>query len=154
MKNLILLALALFLFVSCNNSSDEIAFLKEQVSSLQYQNEQLCSENTKLKKQLETLVSPKEDNSIQQIGRWLDNRPGSDKHIIIIFKNLKTKKYFIKHTFGDGSSDLKEARFTKHKGLNRYEPINNEHNEYCIVEKNGDLSMWSQNGKFATYPNY
>ena len=107
-----------------------------------------------LKKQLKILKSPKNNSDIQQIGRWLDNRPGSDKHIITIFKNLKTKKYFIKDSFGDGSSDIEEARLLNHKGLKRYEAINNEHNEYCIVEKNGDLSMWSQNGKFATFSNY
>ena len=125
-----------------------------QVSSLQHQNELLSSENANLKKQLKILKSPKNNSDIQQIGRWLDNRPGSDKHIITIFKNLKTKKYFIKDSFGDGSSDIEEARLLNHKGLKRYEAINNEHNEYCIVEKNGDLSMWSQNGKFATFSNY
>ena len=122
------------------------------LSDLQFhQNELLSSENANLKKQLKILKSPKNNSDIQQIGRWLDNRPGSDKHIITIFKNLKTKKYFIKDSFGDGSSDIEEARLLNHKGLKRYEAINNEHNEYCIVEKNGDLSMWSQNGKFATF---
>lgn len=139
---------------SCNNSSKEITSLKEQVSSLQYENELLSAENAKLKKKLEKKTSSKSNSDIQQLGRWLDNRPGSDKHIITIFKNLKTKKYYIQDTFGDGSSNVEEARLLNHKGLKRYEAINNEHNEYCIVEKNGDLSMWSQNGKFATYPNY
>ena len=114
---------------ACKKSSTEIASLKDQVSSLQHQNELLSSENANLKKQLKILKSPKNNSDIQQIGRWLDNRPGSDKHIITIFKNLKTKKYFIKDSFGDGSSDIEEARLLNHKGLKRYEAINNEHNE-------------------------
>ena len=144
MKKLFLLSMMLLSLAACKKSSTEIASLKDQVSSLQHQNELLSSEN----------ANPKNNSDIQQIGRWLDNRPGSDKHIITIFKNLKTKKYFIKDSFGDGSSDIEEARLLNHKGLKRYEAINNEHNEYCIVEKNGDLSMWSQNGKFATFSNY
>ena len=154
MKKLFLLSMMLLSLAACKKSSTEIASLKDQVSSLQHQNELLSSENANLKKQLKILKSPKNNSDIQQIGRWLDNRPGSDKHIITIFKNLKTKKYFIKDSFGDGSSDIEEARLLNHKGLKRYEAINNEHNEYCILEKNGDLSMWSQNGKFATFSNY
>ena len=142
MKKLFLLSMMLLSLAACKKSSTEIASLKDQVSSLQHQNELLSSENANLKKQSKILKSPK------------NNRPGSDKHIITIFKNLKTKKYFIKDSFGDGSSDIEEARLLNHKGLKRYEAINNEHNEYCIVEKNGDLSMWSQNGKFATFSNY
>lgn len=90
MKNF-LLSMMLLSLAACKKSSTEIASLKDQVSSLQHQNELLSSENANLKKQLKILKSPKNNSDIQQIGRWLDNRPGSDKHIITIFKNLKTK---------------------------------------------------------------
>lgn len=154
MKKSFLLLTVLIFLASCNNSTNEVSFLKEQISSLQYQNELLCAENAKLKKQIEKGISSKSKSDIQQLGRWLDNRSGSDKHTITIFKDLKTKKYFIQDTFGDGSSSIEEARQLNHKGLTRYEAIDNIHNEYCLVEKNGDLSMWSQNGKFATFSNY
>lgn len=154
MKKSFLLLIVLVFITSCNNSTNEISFLKEQISSLQYQNELLCAENAKLKKQIEKGKSSKSSTDIQQLGRWLDNRPGCDKHIITIFKDLKTKKYFIQDTFGDGSSNIEEARQLNYKGLKRYEAIDNIHNEFCLIEKNGDLSMWSQNGKFAIFPNY
>lgn len=150
-NQLLFIALSICI-ISCTNSQPDS--IKQDIAALQQQNDSLKHENDKLKEQLNVCIYGDPNKDIQQIGRWSDNRPGSENHILTIFKNLKTGKFYIKDEFSDGSSNVEEARPLNHKGLKRYEPINNIHNEYCIVEKNGDLSMWSQNGLFAIFPNF
>ena len=133
--------------VSCENDDS-----KRRESFLMSQINELRAENIYLKGQLEDLKKGKqesEQSSIEKIGRWFDNRPGADTQLILN-KDLKSKKYYLISKFSDGSTSKDEVRVTKEKGLVRFQVINTDHVEWYIIEKNGDLSMYSQNGKFAT----
>lgn len=132
---------------SCENDDS-----KRRESFLMNQINELRAENIYLKGQLEDLKKEKqesEQSNIEKIGRWLDNRPGADTQLILN-KDLKSKKYYLISKFSDGSTSKDEVKVTKEKGLVRFQIINTDHVEWYIIEKNGDLSMYSQNGKFAT----
>lgn len=146
-KNIFVLCL-LFILSSCGDNSEKkfmqltIEHQKDVISTLQEENNQL---KTKLAvyKEVETSAN------VQKIGRWLDTRPGADTQIFLN-RDLKTKKYYMIHKFKDGSSSNEEVRVTKEKGLTKFQIIDSDHVEWFIIEKNGNLSMHSQNGKFAT----
>lgn len=148
-KILFLIPCAIFL-ISCGNGDAKI-----REANLMNQINKLTAENIYLKGQLEEqskekIVEQSEDEkNIQKIGRWRDVRAGANQ-TLILNKNLKLDKYYLICCFDDGSSLKDEVRVTKEKGLMRFQIIHTDHVEWYIVEKNGDLSMWSQNGKFAT----
>ena len=112
-------------------------------------NKVLTERNERLKKELENQKETKIGDNVQKIGRWLDNRPGSDTQLFLN-KDLDSNKYYLIHKYSDGSTSKDEVQVTKEKGLVRFQEINTNHIEWYIIEKNGDLSMYSQSGKFAT----
>lgn len=146
-KNILILCL-LFILSSCGDNSEKrflqltIEHQKNVISTLQ-------EENNQLKEKLAAYKKTENNANVQRIGRWLDTRPGADTQIFLN-KDLKTKKYYTIHKFKDGSSTNEEVRVTKENGLTKFQEIDSEHVEWYIIEKNGDLSMYSQNGKFGT----
>lgn len=144
----ILLSIVIVSLFSCQNHTDkENKFLRETLIEQKQQIEDLQKENLELKAKLVDENTSNDD--IQHIGRWLDNRPGANIQLKLD-KNLKTGKYYLKFKFDDGSLDEKRVRVIKENGLMKIQQINSEHVEWYIIEKNGDLSMWSQNGKYGT----
>lgn len=147
MRKNVLLFLLVSVFLSCSNDGEN-KMLRETVQSQNALIESLKSENVKLKEELES-YKPTLQEDIQIIGKWLDNRPGANIQKTLN-KNLKTGKYYVVDKFDDGSELKEQVRVTKENGLTRFQGVNNDHVEWFIIEKNGDLSMWSQNGKFGT----
>lgn len=90
------------------------------------------------------LSSLKTDGEV--IGKWQDARPYANC-ILVIYK--KNKKIFMKQTFSDGSSGKEEFIKKKFKGKTRYEPKKNTERIYYLVESNGNLSMYGNDGKFG-----
>lgn len=131
---------------SCQ-SNKENKMLREILIEQKEQIEDLESENEKLRAKLADEETANDD--IQHVGRWLDNRPGANTQLKLD-KNIKTGEYYLTFKFEDGSSSKNRVRVTKENSLTRFQQINSEHVEWYIIEKNGDLSMWSQNGKYGT----
>ncbi len=80
------------------------------------------------------------------IGKWIDARPYQNCLWVIYHKG---KKIFLKRTFSDGSSGEEEYIKEKYKGKTRYEPKKNPENVYYLIETNGNLSMYGNDGKFG-----
>jgi len=80
------------------------------------------------------------------IGEWNDTRAYAE-HVAILYK--KNNKIFMKRIFSDGSNGEDEFIIKTVKGKIRYEPKQNTHNEYFIIENNGNLGMYDNEGKFA-----
>lgn len=135
-------------FISCNSGS-----LKQENEKLYEEVVLLQIENEKLKEELEHYKTVEANRNIDKIGRWVDTRPGSDQTITLI-KNLETDKYYMICEFKDGTSSQDEVRVSKEKGLLKFKIIGGNHVEWYIIEKNGDLSMYGQNGKFGTALSY
>lgn len=149
MKKILFSIIVVFLF-SCQNHTDkENKFLRETLIEQKKQIEDLEKENSELKAKL--IDEDTSNDDIQHIGRWLDNRPGANIQLKLD-KNIKTGKYYLNFKFDDGTSMNNRVRVTKENGLTRFQIINSEHVEWYVIEKNGDLSMWSQNGKYGTAP--
>lgn len=145
-----IMCMLLILLASCENNDS-----KRRESILMNQINELRAENIYLKGQLDDLKKEKQSkqnndpSNIQKIGRWLDNHPGADTQLFLN-KDLDSNKYYLIHKYSDGSTSKDEVQVTKEKGLVRFQEINTNHIEWYIIEKNGDLSMYSQSGKFAT----
>ena len=90
------------------------------------------------------LSSIKVDGEI--IGKWKDSRPYANC-LLVIYK--KSMKIFMKEIFSDGSSSKQEFIKKKFKGKVRYEPKKNTEKIYYLVENNGNLSMYGNDGKFG-----
>jgi len=80
------------------------------------------------------------------IGRWQDVRPMAERGMIIYEKN---NKIYMKHTFSDGSTGDYEFIKKKYDGKMRFEPKQNMHQEYYLIENNGNLGMYGKDGKFS-----
>jgi len=80
------------------------------------------------------------------IGKWTDKQSYSE-HTAIIYE--KNNKIYMKSIYSDGSSGEVEYVRKKINGKVRYEPKQNKHNEYYIIEANGNLGMYDPEGKFA-----
>lgn len=148
MKKILFAVFITILCSSCANKELENE-LKKEISTLKTELKESQKERNDLAKQLQECIHGNSYKDIQNIGRWKDVRPNSNI-TITIFKNLKSNKLYIKHSFKDGSNGVEEARISNRKGLKSYEFINNTHNEYYVIKGDGDLDMYSQNGKFAT----
>ena len=135
-------------FMSCNYGS-----LKQENEKLHEEIVLLQIENENLKEEIEHYQKVEANRNIDKIGRWVDTRPGSDQ-TITLNKNLETNKYYMICEFKDGTSSQDEVRVIKEKGLLKFKIIGGNHVEWYIIEKNGDLSMYSQNGKFGTALSY
>lgn len=80
------------------------------------------------------------------IGKWLDDRP-LVANVIIIFK--KSGKLIMKNTFKDGSSGEYKLIVKQVHGKTKYQSIEDTFGEYYMLEHNGNLGMYSPNGKFS-----
>ena len=122
----------------------------EKIESQTIEIQNLNDKNTELKKELNKFICGDSKRDIVQMGSWLDPQKGDLKCIMKLFKNDKTKKIYMHLKYGDDSETTDEMRISEYKGLKRYELYDNIHNEFYVVEKNGDLSMYGQSGKFRT----
>lgn len=147
--NLYLLLLGVLCLLSCSDDTEN-KMLRQKITELQEQVVDLQDKVKSLKEELDKCIHGDPNKDIQQIGRWMDTRKGIEKHIITIFRNIKTKKLYMEDEYHDGSKSVEEIRLLNHNGLKRYELIDNRHNEYYVVESNGDLSMYGQGGKFGS----
>ena len=79
------------------------------------------------------------------IGKWR-----CDKSLmgasLILYKNTKGT-LLMKTTFTDGSASDEKIKEKKKSGVTKYE-YNNTHGEYYILESNGNLGLYGENGKF------
>lgn len=148
MKKYFVFLCLLSILSSCGDDSEK-KFLQLTIEHQKNVISLLQDENSQLKEKLAAYKETVTSANVQRIGRWLDTRPGSDIQISLN-KDLKTKKYYVTHKYKDGSVSNEQVRVTKDKGLTKFQIIDSEHIEWYIIEKNGDLSMYSQNGKFAT----
>lgn len=82
----------------------------------------------------------------QIIGKWEDKR-SMGLGLITIYE--KESKLFTKFNFANGQSMEEETIKKKYQGLDRYEAKDNPHKEFQVVEKNGNLGMYGQDGKFT-----
>ena len=92
----------------------------------------------------EKLNSEKVDG--QTIGKWRDNRVGAN-WLIVIYK--KNNKLFSKTICDNGNTAEDEFVKKKFNGKVRFEPKENRHKEYYLVEKNGNLGMYDGEGKYG-----
>jgi len=81
------------------------------------------------------------------IGKWQDTRPYAPKCLMILLE--KNNKIYMNHAYGDGSSYDEEFIKKQIKGKTRYELKQNKHKEYYIIEANGNLGMYGNDGKFG-----
>ena len=151
MKHFLLLVVIVTALFSCQDNQEN-RFLRETIETQKLELEELDklrAENVELKEKLNNCMFGNPNKDMQKIGKWLDNRPAANIQLILN-KNTKTGKYYLTSKFADSSTMTEEVRVTTTNGLMKFESIENDHNEWFIREKNGDLSMWSQNGKFGT----
>lgn len=146
-KILFSLVLGMVLF-SCQNN-EENKMLREMLMVQKKQITDLENENAELRAKLNMDEVASSNEDIQHVGRWLDNRPGANTQLQLD-KDLKTGNHYLTFKFDDGSSSRERVQITKERGLMRFQEINSEHVEWYVIEKNGDLSLWSQNGKYGT----
>lgn len=89
------------------------------------------------------------------IGHWIDDNYLSS--LMTLYKN--NGKVYLETLYADNSKSVKEQTETSvHNGI-RYENKTNEHGEYFIVNKEGLLNYYSQDGLFnqikkTTYTQY
>lgn len=146
MKKILLLCFV-WGIISCDNA--RTYQLESKNEALRAYNEKLINENNNLKTQLDYCRYGNPNEDIEKIGRWLDNRPETNIQLILN-KNIKTGKFFLESRFDDGSSMIEQVRVSLTNGIKKIQSLESEQNEWFIIEKNGNLSMWSQNGKFGT----
>ncbi|MCL9805881.1 hypothetical protein NAT51_10130 [Flavobacterium amniphilum] len=79
------------------------------------------------------------------LGKWRSEKSLMGASLVF-FKN-KEGKLYIRITFKDGSTMDSEIKETKTSGKTRLDD-NNGHGEYYILESNGNLGMYGNNGKF------
>lgn len=149
MRKILLLCLLIGSLCSCGGSADNSRWLLSENKRLQARVDSLELELAAFKDKARIEEQIKLNAQFEVVGRWLDNRPGADTQIILK-KEIKTGKYYLIHKFKDGSSSEEKASVTKSNGLRKIREIGSSHVEWYIIEKNGDLSMYSQNGKFGT----
>ncbi|QSH40688.1 hypothetical protein P0136_11970 [Lentisphaerota bacterium ZTH] len=79
------------------------------------------------------------------IGRWLDDTPGFE-HLISIY--TANGKIYVQTNYIDGSYGVDELNTQKEDGKIRYKKISNPKSEYFMIEKNGNIVVFDQQGKF------
>lgn len=149
--NLCVLLLGVICLLSCSDDTEN-KMLKRKISELQEQVVDLQDNVKMLEGELDKCINGDPNKDIQQIGRWIDIRDGDYSATITIFRNIKSNKFYMTYEIDQSKFKARpdEVRVLEYKGLKKYELINNEHNEYFVVEKNGYLSMYGQEGKFNT----
>lgn len=78
-------------------------------------------------------------------GRWISHNGYTS---VITAYDAKEKTYIIER-YGDGSEHENEYIKTQQDGLIRLE-IDNDHGEYYLINKKGELEFWNDNGMFYT----
>ncbi len=83
------------------------------------------------------------------ISTWYDNDAMMPNRIYLIKENnrLYMKSLYPKNSLTDASEIIKEVIERKNGDLTRYDYENN-HGEYYIIEKNGNLGIYDSEGKF------
>lgn len=95
-----------------------------------------------------SLLNEPEDLSREVIGTWLDESPYMGNRIIIYRKD---GKLFLERKFGNGSSyemELVQKPLTRGKRFEEKE--GNKFGEYYLVDHQGNLQMWDQEGLITT----
>lgn len=82
-------------------------------------------------------------------GRWKDVRPMAEC-IFVIFKD-QSKKTQMKKVLTDGSSYLTEMKSSNNN--TKFVSKEDVHGEYFVIETNGNLGMYSPDGKFGECEN-
>lgn len=80
------------------------------------------------------------------IGKWRDENPLVESVTIIYKVDGKLRSHT---TYYDGSQSDDELIEKQENGKKRYDFVDNPHGEYFIVEDNGNLGMYGENGKFS-----
>ncbi|MEI7424323.1 MAG: hypothetical protein WCK18_19630 [Prolixibacteraceae bacterium] len=81
-----------------------------------------------------------------KIGKWFDNRTGAECGMILFRKD---NKIYMKSTNKHGNLGDDEFICKSEKSKIVYQPKVNKHKEYYIIEKNGNLGMYDESGKFG-----
>ena len=84
----------------------------------------------------------KSESTWQIIGKWYDNSPYIEHGIII---SEKSGNYRMELNFKDGSNMIKTLYKTTRNGLTKF-TYDNPHGEYLIVQKDGSLSIYDNEG--------
>ena len=93
------------------------------------------------------LMSKKVSAEGSVLGKWLANN-GIETKMIAYTKKGKT---YMKTQYGDGASDVEECKMSvAHNGKKLQDESGTDHGEYYIINKNGDLEFWSENGNYYT----
>lgn len=137
MKKLTYLLFVLLLSSCASNNAQKNE--EEQETSTEISVESKSNDNEKF-------VIPE---NTEKIGRWKDVRPMADG-VFTLTKNNDNGKYYMLMEYGDGSYSYDEVVVTKENNLTKFRLKEQIHLEWYIIESNGDLSMYSQNGKFGT----
>lgn len=84
-----------------------------------------------------------------RVGSWL--RDGALGHVMVLY--TKDGKYFIDSLFEDGGKSTEQylAKQLPDGGL-RLELPENDHNEHYVVQPDGTLQGWGENGVYMTLP--
>lgn len=144
MKKVFVFLCLIFCMASCESDNT-----KRKVAAMQQLIEELKSENQELKDKLANKIKL-DEQKLERLGRWLDVRPGLGNTQYFLQKD-KSNKYYLICKYSDSFSSIEEVRMKKVNGLYRFQIINSEHVEWYIIEKDGNLSGYSQDGKFATF---
>lgn len=101
-------------------------------------------------------ISKNEENNQESatiLKTWVDNDPIMPNlvHLIDEEGKLKIKLIYAKTEYANASEINIELKKSSFNGLTRYD-YNNNHGEYYLVEKNGNLSSYDKDGKFKELP--
>ena len=95
------------------------------------------------------LVHRAKNNSADEVGIWLDDRPYVGSTITI---RRKDGKLYIETKYEDGSGSNEEMTETKSgSSIKLVQAGRNIHGEYYILDQNNELSAGGLNGIFHTY---
>ena len=95
----------------------------------------------------EALKAKDTEISGQKIGEWNANWGFEYKEIY----EEKDGKIFRHQIFADGEQKPVEMQIIEVKGQKAYQDaISKEHGEFFVINKNGDLEYWSENGNYYT----
>ncbi len=80
---------------------------------------------------------------------WKDNDAIMPSKIYLVNENEKLfiKTLYAKNKYSDASEIINEVTEVKKNGLTRYN-YDNDHGDYYVVEKNGNLGLYDNEGKF------
>jgi hypothetical protein len=79
-------------------------------------------------------------------GMWIDDSPFVCSSLTLLVKNGET---ILETNYFDGSKSSEHLKFTQINEGIRYDNIEgNDHGEYFIIEKNGTLKYYSEDGIF------